>query len=130
MIKATWAEEDLDKHNHGGRVYRFPETTAWTTAPLGAVGGFVLALPLVMFAGVVVTMIALPSVGFVGGLVYGLRRKQLRCTACGCFLTADAVTCRLCGGTIAGDVKSVNEARDREEALDEDTDIDEDEPPE
>ncbi len=124
-IKAAFAEEDLEKHNHGGRVYRYPETTAWTTAPLATITGFVLAIPAVMFAGMIMPLIVAPSVGFVGGLAYGLRRKQLRCTACGCFLTVADTTCRLCGGTIVADVKNVNEARDREEAL-EDHEVGED----
>jgi len=121
QIKAAWAEADLDKHNHGLRVYRYPETQAWTTTPLASLAGVVVGIPFVM-AGAIMPIIIAPSVGFVGGLVYGLRRKQLRCTACGCFLTATDTACRLCGGTIAGDVKSVDEAMDREEALEAESD--------
>lgn len=114
-----WEESDLTKENVGRRVYRYPETKAWTTTPLATVAGFVIALPLVMFAGIIEPLYVLPVAGFVGGLAYGLRKKQLRCTGCGSFLVATDATCKLCGGTITADVKSVYEAREREEALEE-----------
>ena len=114
-IDARHDEADLGKHNFGRRVYRYPETSAWATAPLAALAGVGVGFAGILLGAIMPLAIA-PVVGFAGGLAYGLRKKQLRCAACGCFLGATDTTCRACGGAIAGDVRNLREGRERLDA--------------
>lgn len=117
-IRAQFEEQDLGRANLGQRVFRYYDGTQM--ALYGVAGFFLGMVP----AGLVTAVIG-PSIfnvipigiTMVLGLDHGRRKRLYRCATCRSFVTPIDTKCRICGGTIAGDIKHPNDRLDAEEKL-------------
>lgn len=99
-IESTFVEPVVRRPNEGNPVRAHRERYPFTTAFLWCLAAFVISALLLSTVDDGTVMLIGPVLGWGGGLTYGLVRKSLRCSACGCFLRARDTTCRLCGGSI------------------------------
>jgi hypothetical protein len=113
IIEADVAEGDLHKQNRGHRVFYVRSTQAISAAVLGMIAGVVPGV-IVMNP---VALIGGPLVGMVGGFLYGRRVHYFSCASCGGFVRPRDAECKMCGGTLAGEIKRASDRLAREEEL-------------
>ncbi len=116
-VRAAFSESDLVRSNLGRPVFRYSEGRGAAFGILGLLAGLLIGTAGIDILGRDV-LVAIPmGLGAIAGYLFGRTRRLHRCATCRSYLTLTATECRICGGTIRGEIDHPDQRLEREEQL-------------
>ena len=116
-VRAAFAEADLARPNLGRSVFRYAESRGTMFGFVGMLAGTPVGIGAMVALGIPALVLVPMGLGAVAGLKFGRKRRLYRCATCKAFVTLTATECRICGGTIRGDIDHPDDRLEREEEL-------------